>query len=385
MEKLAFFGGKPILKEKPLISPNISKSAPKLIIKAIKDGGLSNFEGSGFVYKFETEFAKFNDTKYAVATNSGTSALHTALATFSLSPKDEVIIPAYTFVSGGSIVIQENAKLVFADIEKDTYCIDPKSIEECITKNTKAIMPVHIYGHPAKMKQINKIAKKFDLKVIEDCAQAHGAKIGNKMVGSFGDAGCYSFAKTKNMTTGEGGIVVTNKKEISEEAKIIRQNGKITWKIHKRLGYNYRMTEMQAALGISQLHELKKFNKLREKNALVYFKKLKNLGLELPKISQNITHAYYKLPILMPKELTEKRGIFVKACIQENMPIETGYSISLNKINFLSSHSRKTECPVAEDFVKRIINLPVAPCLSTQKIELICEGLRKVFNEIDSL
>ena len=385
MEKLAIHGGKPVIKKKPQITPTISKNAKKLVVDSLNDGKLSNFEGDGFVQRFENKFANFNKTKYAVATNSGTSALHTALASFSLKPGDEVIIPAYTFVSGASSIIQENAIPIFADIEKDTYCIDPKSIEKNITKKTKAIMPTHIYGHPAKMRQINKIAKEFDLIVIEDCAQAHGAKIGNKLVGSFGDAGCYSFAKTKNMTTGEGGMVVTNKKAICEESKILRQNGKLTWKIHKRLGYNYRMTEMQAALGLDQLNDLKKLNKLREKNANTYFKKLKGLGLILPKINSNITHAYYRLPVLIPKELTKQRGAYVRACIQENLPIEIGYSIPLNKIDFLSKNSRKTNCSTAEDFVDRVINLPLAPCLSVEQIKLICEGLRKVYNEIDSL
>jgi perosamine synthetase len=385
MEKLAIYGGKPVIRKKPQITPTISKNAKKLVVDSLNDGKLSNFEGDGFVQRFENKFANFNKTKYAVATNSGTSALHTALASFSLKPGDEVIIPAYTFVSGASSIIQENAIPIFADIEKDTYCIDPKSIEKNITKKTKAIMPTHIYGHPAKMRQINKIAKDFDLIVIEDCAQAHGAKIGNKLVGSFGDAGCYSFAKTKNMTTGEGGMVVTNKKSICEESKILRQNGKLTWKIHKRLGYNYRMTEMQAALGLDQLNDLKKLNKLREKNANTYFKKLKGLGPILPKINSNITHAYYRLPVLIPKELTKQRGAYVRACIQENLPIEIGYSIPLNKIDFLSKNSRKTNCSTAEDFVDRVINLPLAPCLSVEQIKLICEGLRKVYNEIDSL
>ena len=385
MEKLAIHGGKPVIKKKPQITPTISKNAKKLVVDSLNDGKLSNFEGDGFVQRFENKFANFNKTKYAVATNSGTSALHTALASFSLKPGDEVIIPAYTFVSGASSIIQENAIPIFADIEKDTYCIDPKSIEKNITKKTKAIMPTHIYGHPAKMRQINKIAKEFDLIVIEDCAQAHGAKIGNKLVGSFGDAGCYSFAKTKNMTTGEGGMVVTNKKAICEESKILRQNGKLTWKIHKRLGYNYRMTEMQAALGLDQLNDLKKLNKLRKKNADTYFKKLKGLGLILPKIDSNITHAYYRLPVLIPKELTKQRGAYVRACIQENLPIEIGYSIPLNKIDFLSKNSRKTNCSTAEDFVDRVINLPLAPCLLVEQIKLICEGLRKVYNEIDSL
>ncbi|MFA6268529.1 MAG: DegT/DnrJ/EryC1/StrS family aminotransferase [archaeon] len=380
MGKLAIFGGKPALNEKPLIAPTVSSSAKKLVIDSLNNGKLSNFEGNGFVSRFEEEFAKFNETKYAVCTNSGTSSLHTALATISLNPEDEVIVPAYTFVSGASVVLQERATPVFADIDKNNYCIDPEDLANKITKRTKVIMPVHIYGHPANMKKINKIAKEFNLSVIEDCAQAHGAKIGTQNVGTFGIAGCYSFAKTKNMTTGEGGMIVTNDKFVCEESKIVRQNGKVSWKIHKRLGYNYRMTEMQAAVGLSQLADLNKINKIRKKNAEIYFKKLKGLGLILPTIDSNVTHAFYKLPVLMPNTLKDKRGVFVKACLGENLPIETGYSIALNKIDFLRGSLPEVSCPVDS-----VINLPLAPCLSKEQILIICEGLRKVYNEIDSL
>lgn len=379
------FGGKPTLKKTPQIIPTISKSAKQLVVKSLNDGKLSNFEGIGFVQKFEKEFSKFNKTKYSICTNAGTSALHAALATLSLKPGDEIILPAYTFVAGVSIILQEGLTPVFADIDKNTYCIDPEDIKRKITKKTKVIMPVHIYGHPADMKKINIIAKKFNIAVIEDCAQAHGAKIGNKPVGTFGLAGCYSFSKTKNMTTGEGGIIVTNNKFTAEESKLIRQNGKLTWDIHKRLGYNYRMTEMQAAIGLSQLKDLKKLNTIRKQNAKIYYKKLKNTGLILPSIDSNITHAFYKLPALIPEELKEKRDMFVNACVKENLPVETGYSTALYKIDFVKKKSKNTICPVTENFVDRVINLQVAPCLSKKQINVISEGLRKVYNEIDSL
>jgi perosamine synthetase len=302
----------------------------------------------------------------------------------SLNKGDEVILPDYTFVSDASAIIQESAVPVFADIDDKSYCISPKDIESKITDKTKAIMPVHIYGHPADMKKIMLIAKKHGLAVIEDCAQAHGAKIGSKPVGVFGDAGCYSFSKTKNMTTGEGGMIVTNNKDFAEEAKIVRQNGKVSWKIHKRLGYNYRMTDMQAALGMSQLTDLKKMNNTRKKNANIYLKLLKNTGLVIPKISDDITHAFYKLPVLMPEEHIKKRDVFANALIKENLPVETCYSSTLSNISFLKKYSRE-RCEVAEDFTARALNLPVAPCLSPATVTKICEGIRKVYNEIEAL
>jgi perosamine synthetase len=384
MVKLAIFGGKPVFKKKIPINPSLSKSAINILKKSVTEGTLSNFEGTGFVQKFEEKFAKNNQTKYAICTNAGTSALHTALATLSLNNGDEVIIPAYTFIAGASIIIQESAAPVFADIDKKTYCIDPKSIESKITSKTKAIMPVHIYGHPADMQSIMRIAEKNNLVVIEDCAQAHGAKIGSKNVGTFGKAGCYSFSKTKNMTTGEGGIIVTNNKELAEESKIIRQNGKISWKEHKRLGYNYRMTDMQAALGISQLDDLKKMNKKRALNAKIYLKMLKTTGLILPKISEDITHAFYKLPIMLPEEFARKKDNFINALTKENLPIETCYSSTLNNISFLKKFSNEN-CPIAENFVKRAINLPVAPCLSKNTIKNICKGIIKVYDDIEYL
>lgn len=379
MEKLAINSGKPIKKTMPIIRPLIDSSDKKSLLRTIIAGDLSNFEGQGLVGEFEKKFATFIHTKYAVAVNSGTAALHTALYAIGISPGDEVILPAFTFVSTASAIIQLGAIPVFAELETETLNIDPADIANKISGKTKAIIPVHMYGKPCKMEQITKIAKDNNLQVIEDCAQAHGARIGQKSVGSFGTAGCFSFAKSKNMTTGEGGLIATDNEKVFELCKLIRQNGKESWKVHKMLGFNYRMTEMQAAIGLSQLKKLEKMNKKRQEYAKIYLSELENLGFVLPTIEKETNHVFYKFPILVPEKYAEKRDFFVKAVRAENIPIESGYSTPLYEIPFIKERlNRDYSLPNTESVAKRIVNLPTAPSLTKKDILDTCKALKKV-------
>jgi len=384
MKKLAILGGKPLRERMPEIKPFISKDAKQNIVRAINSGTLSDFEGTGLVKEFEEKFAAFNGVKYAVAVNSGTAALHTALYTCGIKSGDEIILPAFTFVSTASAIMQLNAKPVFADIDINSLNISPDEIGKKISKKTKAIVPVHLYGNPCETHSIKRIAVKNRFWLVEDCAQAHGAKIGKRFVGSFGDFGCFSFAKSKNMTTGEGGMLTTNKGNLAETAKLIRQNGKQTWRIHKMLGFNYRMTEMQAAIGLSQLKHLKKMNKLRQKNAQIYFRELKDLDLKLPQKRKNTEHVFYKFPILLPERMSSKRDWFVKAVKAENVPVESGYATPLYAIEFIKKYLGKSvpKLPNTESVTSRIINLQTAPCLSKTAIVDTCEAIKKVYNTI---
>ncbi len=385
MQKLAFFGGAPVRLRPPIIKPRLGSNAKKEVIKAIQRGFLSNFEGTGIVQEFENRFAEFNKAGYAVAVNSGTSALHTALTVIPIQPGDEVLVPAFTFVANASVVIQQGAKPVFVDIDPRTYCMSPTDLQKKITAKAKAVIPVHLYGHPADMERIMKIARENNLQVIEDCAQAHGAKIGSKNVGTFGLAGCYSFSKTKNITTGEGGLIVTNKKIFADECRIVRQNGKKNWKVHERLGYNYRLTELQAAVGISQLQYLKRNNRMRQKHARIYEKKLAKSLLELPTVDSSVHHVYYKYPVLLPRNLANKRDRFVRAVLRENVLIESGYSNPLYAIDFIRKKTTRANCPITEDICRRIMNLQTAPCLTKQDILDTCDAVLKVCDSIEMI
>ena len=249
-----------------IASPQIGKEEIKAVTDVMKSGMLAQ---GPRVAEFEEKFAKFIGTKYAVATSSGTTALEVALRAHGIKEGDEVITTPFTFIASANSILYTGARPVFVDIDPETFNIDPDLIEKAITKKTKAILPVHLYGSACDMTKIMQIAKKHHLDVIEDACQAHGAEWKNKKVGSFG-TGTFSLYPTKNMTTGEGGMITTNDKEVYEQALLIRAHGSKVKYYHDILGYNYRMTDIEGAIGIEQLKKLPKFNKARQANARVF-------------------------------------------------------------------------------------------------------------------
>jgi len=240
----------------PVAQPDLGGNELKYVTDAVLSTWISS--AGKYIDEFENGFAKFCDCKYGVATSNGTVAIHLALLAVGIEPGDEVIVPDFTFAATANAVLHANAKPVIVDIDPITWCIDPIEIEKAITPKTKAIIPVHVYGQPCDMDSIMAIAKKYNLKVIEDCAEAHGAKYKGKVVGSFGDVSCYSFFGNKILTTGEGGMCVTNSESINDMMRVLRDHGmnkqKKYW--HDIVGYNYRMTNLQAALGCAQLERI---------------------------------------------------------------------------------------------------------------------------------
>ena len=252
--------------------PTTGNKEFKALKKIIFSG---KFVSGDNVKKFEKEYAKFIGTKYAVAVNSGTAALHASLASLDLKKNDEVIVPSISFVSSATAILHQGCIPIFCDVDIENYCMCPESLERNITKKTKAIIPVHFAGSACNMKAIIKIAKKYNLKIIEDCAQAHGTKYNGKIVGSFGNISCFSFYATKHMTTGEGGILCTNSKKIKDFCLAFRNHGLKDRDTHIQLGYNYRMSEINAAIGRIQLKKLNRINNQRIKNSLYIINKLK--------------------------------------------------------------------------------------------------------------
>ena len=230
---------------------------------------------------FEKEYAKYIGTKYAVAVNSGTAALHASLASLGLKNGDEVIVPAISFVSSATAILHQGCTPIFCDVNLENYCLSPENLEKKITKKTKAIIPVHFAGSACEMKKILKIANKHKLKIIEDCAQAHGTKYYGKKVGTFGTISCFSFYATKHMTTGEGGILCTDDKKIRDFCRMFRNHGMKDRDTHFQLGYNYRMSELNAAIGRVQLKKLNQINNKRVKNKFFHIVKINNLIFNL--------------------------------------------------------------------------------------------------------
>ena len=246
-----------------IAKPIISDEEIEAVTEVLKSGMLAQ---GPKVDEFEKKFAEYSEAKYGIATSSGTTALHTALVAAGVERGDEVITTPFTFAATSNSILYSDATPVYADIDPKTFNLNPEKIEEKITDKTKAIVPVHLYGQPADMDPILEIAEKHDLKVIEDAAQAHGSTYKGKKIGSIGDLGCFSFYPTKNMTTGEGGMVTTNDDDLAEKSAMIRAHGESKRYEQSLLGYNYRMTDIAASIGIVQLKSIDKFNEKRNEN-----------------------------------------------------------------------------------------------------------------------
>lgn len=245
---------------------NITEEEINEVIKVMKSQMLTSLAGD-MVEHFEKEFAQYLGVKHAIAVNSGTAALHVALASLDIGPGDEVITSPFTFIASASSILQNNAIPVFADIDERTFTLDPPSVEQQITDKTKAIIPVHLAGISADMDPLLEIAEKYNLQIIEDACQSHGSKYKGKMVGTIGNIGTFSFYPSKNMTTGEGGMITTNDDSIMEQCRLLRHHGEPSWYVYNRLGWNYRMTEVQGAIGRVQLKKLDDYIKIRNENA----------------------------------------------------------------------------------------------------------------------
>lgn len=286
----------------PVNVPVISDEAKKNVAEAMNTGWISS--SGPFVKKFEDDFAKYIGTKYAVSVCNGTAALHIALLSLGIGKGDEVIVPGFTMAATWMAVLYTGAKPIFIDCEKDTYNIDTTKIENAITKKTKAILPVHIYGHPCEMDAIMNIASKYDLYVIEDAAEVHGATYKNKKCGSIGHIGCFSFYANKIITTGEGGMVVTDDEKIFYELtklKDLYHSNKKRF-IHEKLGYNYRMTNLQAAVGCGELKNIDKYLKKKQWMAKLYDQGLKDIpGIKTPTTKKEVTNVYWMYAILIDK------------------------------------------------------------------------------------
>ena len=276
----------------PVAKPIIGDEEIENVVEVLKSGMIAQ---GPKVAEFEQKFADWIGTKYAIAVNSGTAALHVALLSCGIGKGDEVITTPFTFIASGNAIVYTGAKPVFADIDLKTYTLNPDTIESLITENTKAILPVHLYGQSANMDRINEIAEKHGLIVIEDAAQAHGATCNGKNVGNMGDMACFSFYPTKNMTTSEGGIITTNDEDLAESAKIFRAHGASVRYHHDAIGYNFRMTDISAAIGLAQLEKIDGFNDKRIENADYLNEGLKDVeGVITPYCAYDSKHVYHQ-------------------------------------------------------------------------------------------
>ena len=362
---------------------------------AIREVVLSgNFVSGKKVTAFEEKFASYIDTAEASAVNSGTAALHVALAILGIGPGDEVIVPALSFMSTVTAVFHQNAVPVFADIDEESFCISPEDILKRITPRTKAIIPVHLFGNAAEMDGIIEIADESKLYVIEDCAQAHGTEYRGKKVGSIGHMGAFSFFATKQMTTGEGGIITSNNADWIEKANQIRSHGMINRDDHVLLGYNYRMNEMAAAMGLIQLEKLERMNAGRIENSRFILDALGKAGggwYRIPKFEEHIRHTFFWCPLLVKTEKGYETADVVKRLREKGIEVRQRYQEPLYKQKVMTNMSPYPKgCPFqcsganfqdygslslphVESLAGNIIGLPNHPAITKADLEYIID------------
>lgn len=357
----------------PIARPIIGEDEIKAVTEVLRSGVIA--EGQK-VKDFETAFAKFTGTSFAVAVNSGTAALHAAILAHGIGPGDEVITTPFSFVATANSVLFTGAKPVFADIREDTFNIDPQSILEKITPRTKAIIPVHLYGQSADMKAIMEIAEDKELIIIEDACQAHGATFEGKGVGSFGE-GAFSFYPTKNMTTGEGGIITTNDKSVAEKARMIRSHGSKQRYLHEMLGFNLRMTDIAAAVGLVQLGKIGDFNKARINNAQYLTRSLQKIkGLILPHVDKRCGHVFHQYTVRIRGDMS--RDEVVSSLNKTDIGTGIYYPLPIHKQPYYKELGFNDSLPISENASKEVISLPVHPSLNMLDLDTISEKLRKI-------
>ncbi len=373
---------------------NLSEEEQQEVLKVMKSQMLTLLHGE-FVSKFEEEFARYIGVKHAIAVNTGTAALHIAIAALNIGPGDEVIVPPFTFIASASSILHNNAIPIFADIDDKSYTLDPNSVRNKITEKTKAIIPVHLAGICGDMSELMDVASDNGISVIEDAAQSIGTRCYNKRVGSIGHLGCFSFYPSKNITTGEGGMVTTNDHDLAEQCRLLRHHGEPEWYMYNRLGYNYRMTEIQAAIGRVQLRKIDSFISMRNKNAKYLSEATSNLkGINPPFVPEycepafnywigrldpdvlRITKAQFlerfpRSKVLYPKPLYKTKLFQEKIAYGKGCPWSCPFydkEINYNEVNL----------PIVEKVTQEIFALDIHPQISKDSLDENIEIMKKI-------
>ncbi len=375
----------------PFSQPMFGQEEKKEVIAAMDSGWVTLGPKTK---EFEEQFAKYVGSKYAIGVTSCTAALFLSLLSSGIGEGDEVITTIFTFAATANAIIHTGAKPVFVDIEKDTFNIDPKKIQEKITKKTKAIIPVHYAGRPVNLDAIHEIAKKNNLLVIEDAAHAVGSKYKSKMIGSFGNLVCYSFHPIKNISTGDGGMITTDNEEVAQKLSRLRLHGmsKDAWKRHSaagswrydilEAGYKYNMTDIAAALGIHQLKKLEKFITARTKYAEIYTGLLSKVPeVTVPTSGTNVRNSWNLYTI---KVDTKKLSITRDEIIEELKSMNIGvsvYFVPLHLFTYYKKYGYKPgDFPVAEKVFEGIISLPLYPKMTKSEVAYVAKSLEKIIS-----
>ncbi len=359
----------------PINRPSTDEAEVQAVIEVMRKGPVTNALGAGpKVLEFEKLFAQLAGVKHAVAVNTGTAALHSAVMACGVKRDDEVIVPSFTFVATAEAVALAGARPVFADINPKTYTLSPAAVEEAITEKTKAILPVDLYGFSADMKPMREIAEKHGLALVEDAAQAHGATYAGKPAGSFSDAACWSLYASKNMMTGEGGVVTTDSDEVDEKLRMIRTHGEKAKYASEMLGSNYRLPELEAAIGIVQLKKLPTFVAKRRENAKQLTGILsKSKKLVLPYETESCQHSWYLYTARLIDATEAQRNKLLDDLKAKGIGAEAYYVHPINTMPYYRDNYDAHALPETEKAAKQVFSLPVHPAVTSQEVEFIGE------------
>lgn len=367
----------------PINAPQIDREEVEVVVKVLESCVLTSGLGTGpKVREFEKSFAEFAEAKHAVAVNNGTAALHMSLLAAGVSTGDEVIVPSFTFTATAETVVLAGAKPVFVDINPSTYCIDPEKVERSITEKTKVIVPVDLYGFPADMEALREIADEHGLVVIEDAAQAHGAVYKGRPPGYFADVACWSFYGSKNMTTGEGGMVTTNSDELAERLRCIRSHGEREKYTSVMLGHNYRMPEIEAAIGCVQLRKLPAFLEKRRRNAEQLNRRLLQNGkLQLPFESQSHRHSWYLYTVRLKRADANGRDQLVEGLNERGIGAAVYYPTPVHLMPYYRRFCGY-RLPETEKASRQVFSLPIHPGVSSEQIDYIADSVLELLEQI---
>lgn len=355
----------------PSASPSIGEDEIDAVVQVMRTGMIAQ---GPEVAAFEEEFSRIVDDLECIAVNSGTSSLHLGLLAAGVGQGDEVIVPSFTFAATGNAVALTGATPVFVDIDPYTFCMDPGAAASAISTRTKAIMPVHLYGHPADMNALVDLATRHGLLIFEDAAQAHGASIYGQSVGSFASFGAFSFYPTKNMTAGEGGMVTTANPELARQVRLLRNQGMETRYANEVVGFNNRMTDIHAAIGRVQLRKLQGWTQARQSNARYFDENIE--GVIPPSVASGAVHVYHQYTVRIPDH---DRDQFMKA-LKDEWQVGSGvyYPCPVHRLDSLASIAPGVELPVTEKTSGEVLSLPVHPALTTAELDRIVTAVNSV-------
>ena len=356
----------------PLSKVYIDEEMKKAVLEALESGWYILGER---VREFERRFAEFCGVKHAVAVSSGTAAIFLTLLAYDIKRGDEVLVPSFSFIATASPVLFLQAKPIFVDIDPRTYTIDPRKIKKKISERTRAIIPVHLYGHPADMDPIMEVAEENGLIVVEDACQAHGAEYKGQRIGGIGHAACFSFYPSKCMTVcGDGGMVTTNDEEIAKRIRMLRNHGRTKKYVHEMIGYNLRFNEIQAAIGIKQLEKLPSFIERRRKIAEIYNRHLEGV-VTTPVEEEWARHVYYVYVIR-----TKERDNLQKYLKSKGISTGIHYPVPIHKQPaILRSLGTQPALENTERCASEVLSLPMFPELSQNEVEYICDHIHRFF------